>query len=179
MQVYTPADQLLSPVEGEMDRETWRKCETALPAHLHTEPQRRCSALLSSALRTPQPGPHRYNTCLSRSLREGHAAGQIQRGKAARPTLQIWVVPDGHHVQCGCSSSPAWFESRLRYEEVGGCALYVSEEFIIGILFMSVPLGQHLSCTLLCLDEVTFYMLVACLTLCLLCYNWLFICAIF
>lgn len=48
MQVHTPADQLLSPVEGGADRETRRRCEIALPAHLHTEPQRRCvvSALL-------------------------------------------------------------------------------------------------------------------------------------
>lgn len=107
MQVHTPADQLLSPIEGGMDRETRRRCEIALPAHLHTEPQRRCVVSAVLYVRPTHTQTHRYNMYRSRPLREGQAAGQIwqRRGR------QIWAASDGQHVQCGVSSTPAWFQT--------------------------------------------------------------------
>lgn len=94
------------------DGETWRRCEIALPAHLHTEPQRTC---VFSARRTlpppPLPPQIQHVSVQVPQRRPGSRADPVLEGKAARPTLQTWVVPDGHHVHCGCSSSPAWFES--------------------------------------------------------------------
>lgn len=120
MQVHTPADQLLSPVEGAADRETWRRCEIALPAHLHTEPQRRC--VLSALLYVLPPHTDTQIQHVSVKAPRRRPGRSSSRGEKQRdPTPQIWAVSDGHYVQCGCSSTPAWFEnltvSRLRIQE--------------------------------------------------------------
>ena len=86
MQVHSPADQLLSPLEGETDRQERPGGGVRLlyqPICIQSH-RGDVSALLYVL------SPHRYNTCLSRSLREGpdSRADPALEGKAARPTLQ-------------------------------------------------------------------------------------------
>lgn len=121
MQVHTPADQLLSPVEGEADRETWRRCEIALPAHLHTEPQRRC---VLSALLYVLPPTHRHTD--TTRVCPGHSEKARQQGRSGSRGEKQRDPPRRYEqcqtvIMCSVASTPAWFEnltvSRLRIQE--------------------------------------------------------------
>lgn len=66
-----------SPRRKERERETQRPgggVTIAFPAHLHSEPQSVSFALFCALT----PSPHRDTPCLSRSLGDGQAAGQVQ-----------------------------------------------------------------------------------------------------
>lgn len=110
MQIHTPADQLLSPVKTERPGGGARSLYQPICIQSHTED---VSALLLYVL----PLQVQHMSVQVPMRRPDSGTTPVLEGKASRPPLQTSVgsqgkpySPGGHHVQCGCCSSPAWFE---------------------------------------------------------------------
>lgn len=136
MQVHTPADQLLSPLDGETDREregeTWRRCEITLPAHLHTEPQRGlcplCSALPTLPLTDTTcvcPGPSEKARQQGRSSIRGESS-VIHLAVVSQETCTCQMV-----ILCGVDTQNLTMRhnAESKKKTVHGCAVYVIEGY--------------------------------------------------
>lgn len=160
MQVHSPAYQLLSPLDGEKDKERdlgemW-DCFPDPSAYRATEGQcHLCPALPRLALTDATrvcPGPsEKARQCRSSVRGESSVIYTADISGVAGNMY----VPVGHHVPCGYASSPAFDSSQCHNEEIqdndtSSCGVHVIDgyrRFYHMTLHMSAYLDQSLCCT--------------------------------